>query len=159
VPQPSQHSRPVGMIMPGPIGVIVARLVDVADAIQARLWVTHDTQDARPIRLQHVDNCDPDASAKDLVDQGRSNGRPFALQMWHTLSSCRLDANWWPRRGLSRETVLAVPQVRVAARWISCSRAASIEIQVIGVAGHRSSREIVPCTHQPTTFLRRSRSS
>ena len=32
------------------------------------------------------------------------------------------------RRRLSRETVLAVPQVRVAARWISCSRAASIEM-------------------------------
>jgi hypothetical protein len=54
------------MIMPGPIGVAVARRVGVADAIQARAWVTHDAQDARPIRLQHVDDCDPDASAKDL---------------------------------------------------------------------------------------------
>src|SRR5450631_1186885 len=37
-------------------------------------------------------------------------------------------------------TVLAVPQVRVAARWISCSRAASIEMWwvtgVAGAAGH-----------------------
>ena len=35
-----------------------------------------------------------------------------------------------PRCGhrLRRETVLAVPQVRVAARWISCSRAANIEM-------------------------------
>jgi len=54
------------MIMPGPIGVAVAPLVDVTDLVQARPRVTHDAQDARPIRLQHVDNCDPDASAKDL---------------------------------------------------------------------------------------------
>jgi hypothetical protein len=32
-------------------------------------------------------------------------------------------------------TVLAVPQVRVFARWMSYSRAASIEMQVTGVAG------------------------
>jgi hypothetical protein len=32
-------------------------------------------------------------------------------------------------------TVLAVPQVRVAARWIPCSRGASIEMQVTGMAG------------------------
>jgi hypothetical protein len=31
--------------------------------------------------------------------------------------------------------VLAVPQVRVSARWISCSCAASMEIEVTGVAG------------------------
>jgi DNA-directed RNA polymerase subunit L len=54
------------MITPGPIGVTVARLVDVADVIRARLRITHETQDARPIRLQHIDNCDPDASARDL---------------------------------------------------------------------------------------------
>ena len=51
--------------MTGPIGVTVARLVDVAYAIHAGLRVTHETQDARPIRLQHIDNCDSDASAKD----------------------------------------------------------------------------------------------
>jgi hypothetical protein len=32
------------------------------------------------------------------------------------------------RRMLSHGTVLAVPQFRVSARWISCSRAASIEM-------------------------------
>jgi hypothetical protein len=37
-------------------------------------------------------------------------------------------------RGAASTTVLAVPQVRVAARWISCSRTASIEI------GDRSGR-------------------
>jgi hypothetical protein len=65
------------MIIPGPIGVAVARLVDVANLVQARLPVTHDAQDARPIRLQHVDNCDPDASAKDLrpaMPSPRGNG-------------------------------------------------------------------------------------
>lgn len=36
-------------------------------------------------------------------------------------------------------TVLAVPQVRVFARWMSCSRAASIEMQVTGIGGnHRN---------------------
>ena len=62
------------MIMPGPIGVTVSRLVDMAGAIQARLWVTHDTQHARPIRLQHVDNCNPEASAKDLRATAPSPG-------------------------------------------------------------------------------------
>jgi hypothetical protein len=58
--------------MPGPIGMTMSRLADVADTIQARLWVTHDTHDARPIPLQHVDKCDPDASAKDLRPDGPS---------------------------------------------------------------------------------------
>jgi P-type Mg2+ transporter len=38
-------------------------------------------------------------------------------------------------------TVLAVPQVRVSTRWISCSRGASLEMQDTGVAGIRSSQE------------------
>ena len=52
--------------MPGPAGVTMARLVDVTDLIRARVRGTHDTQDAPPTPLQHIDNCDPDASAKDL---------------------------------------------------------------------------------------------
>jgi hypothetical protein len=43
-------------------------------------------------------------------------------------SVCPLDANYWRCRRLSLGTVLAVPQVRVAARWMSCSRAPSIEM-------------------------------
>jgi hypothetical protein len=39
---------------------------------------------------------------------------------------------WMPTAGvvclLSPGTVLAVPQVRVSARWMSCSRAASLEL-------------------------------
>ena len=52
------------------------------------------------------------------------------------------------------ETVLAVPQVRVSARWISCWRAASIELQVTGVAGtaaHR--RHPDACTGWQRPFL------
>jgi hypothetical protein len=37
-------------------------------------------------------------------------------------------------------TVLAPPQVRVSARWMSCSRAASIEMQVTGVTGTAAPR-------------------
>jgi hypothetical protein len=57
------------MIMSGPIGVAVAA------AIQARLWVTHDTQDARLILLQHVDDYNADASAKDLRPSGSYTAR------------------------------------------------------------------------------------
>jgi hypothetical protein len=57
-------------------------------------------------------------------------------------------------RGLSWETVLAVPQVRVAARWICCSRAASIEIQVTGVARYRRLQEIP--MHAPAETARPS---
>jgi hypothetical protein len=73
--------RPLGMVVPGPIAMTMARLVDVDGTIQARLRVTHDTQDARPIPLQHVDNCDPDASAKDL--------RPDAPSPWDAHISAR----------------------------------------------------------------------
>ena len=68
VPQSSQRSRPVGMTMPRIVGMTMLGLVDVAmlGTIQAGLRITHSTQDARTIRLQHVDNSDPDASAKDL---------------------------------------------------------------------------------------------
>jgi hypothetical protein len=41
---------------------------------------------------------------------------------------------WENRPCRARGTVLAPPQVRVSARWISRSRAASIEMQVTGVA-------------------------
>ena len=55
-------------------------------------------------------------------------------------SACPLDANCWCRR-LARApgTVLAVPQIWVSARWISCLGPASMERQVTGVAGHRRS--------------------
>ncbi len=53
-----------------------------------------------------------------------------------------------------RGTVLAVPQVGVAAQWMSCSRVASIEMQVTGVAGHRKSQEASRCMHQQATSFR-----
>jgi hypothetical protein len=43
------------MIMPVP--------VDVTRATGARLGIAHDAQDARTIRLQHIDNNHPDATA------------------------------------------------------------------------------------------------
>jgi hypothetical protein len=46
-------------------------------------------------------------------------------------------------------TVLAVPQVRGAARWIPCSRGTSIEMQVTGLAGRRGSQGGIPM-HAPT---------
>ena len=58
---------------------------------------------------------------------------------------------------LSLGTVLAVPQVRVSARWMSCSRSASLEMQVTGVARHRKLTGGTPCTHQMTTSHRRDR--
>jgi hypothetical protein len=70
-----------------------------------------------------------EGKARDAED-GRERPPPGAPD-----SVCPLNADCWSRRMLSRETVLAVPQVRVSARWISCSRAASIEMQVTGVAG------------------------
>ena len=74
-------------------------------------------------------------------------------------SSRRLDANYWRRRRLSSRTVLALPQVRVSARWMSCWYTASIEMQVTGVAGHRSSPEVFRCTHRMTTPVPRDLSS
>ena len=68
VPQSSQRSGPRDMIMPRNMGMTMLGLVHVAmpGTIQAGPRITHGTQDARTIRLQHVDNCHPDASAKDL---------------------------------------------------------------------------------------------
>ena len=55
-------------------------------------------------------------------------------------------------------TVLAVPQVRVAARWISCSRAASIEIGDRS-GRRRRSQEASRCAHRLTTSPPRDPSS
>ena len=54
-------------------------------------------------------------------------GRPCACPAIRAATALPDERNA-SRPRLSRETVLAVPQVRVAARWISCSRAASIEM-------------------------------
>lgn len=53
-------------------------------------------------------------------------------------SACQLDANCWCRR-LARVpgTVLALPQIWVSARWISCLGPASIERQVAGTGSAR----------------------
>jgi hypothetical protein len=53
VPEPSQASWPVGVVMPGL--VLVPGLMTMTDL--------HDIQDARIIRLQHVDNSHPGATA------------------------------------------------------------------------------------------------
>ncbi len=64
-------------------------------------------------------------------------------------SRCRLLASSQAEPG----TVLAVPQVRVAARWISCSRAASIEIGGRSGRRRRSQEASQTCaaTGQPST--------
>jgi hypothetical protein len=47
-----------------------------------------------------------------------------------------INVRFQPRSsGFGGGLVLAVLQIRVAARWIPCSRATSIEMQVTGVAG------------------------
>ena len=53
MPEPSQASWPVGVAMPGL--VLVPGLMTMTDL--------HDIQDARIIRLQHVDNSHPGATA------------------------------------------------------------------------------------------------
>ena len=58
---------------------------------------------------------------------------------------------------LSLGTVLAVLQVRVSARWMSCSRSASLELQVTGVARYRKLTGGTPCTHRMATSRRRDR--
>ena len=55
MPKPFDHSWPAGMNMPVPVGVIRAAV--------ASLLIAHDAQDARTIRLQHIDNNHPDATA------------------------------------------------------------------------------------------------
>ena len=57
MPNPFDHSWPVGMNMPVPVGVIRAAV--------ASLLIAHDAQDARKIRLQHINNNHPSAVAKD----------------------------------------------------------------------------------------------
>ena len=57
MPEPSGHSWPAGMNVPVPVGVIQAAV--------ASLLIAHNAQDARGIRLQHLNNNHPDATAKD----------------------------------------------------------------------------------------------
>ena len=57
VPEPVKHPGPAGMNMPVPVGVIRAAV--------ANLLIGHDAQDARRIRLPHIDNNHPNATAKD----------------------------------------------------------------------------------------------
>ena len=56
MPKPADHPRPAGMNMPVP--------VDVIRGAVPSLLITHHAQDARKIRLQHIDNNHPDATAK-----------------------------------------------------------------------------------------------
>ena len=81
VPEPSQRPRPVGLGMTGVMDVRVAGYgpvpglapVNVAGAIRTRLRISHATQDARNIRLQHVNNSDLHASAKHLQQPGQAD--------------------------------------------------------------------------------------
>ena len=57
MPEPFDHSWPAGMNMPVPVGVIGAAV--------ASLRIAHDAQDARRIRLQHLNNNHANATAKD----------------------------------------------------------------------------------------------
>jgi hypothetical protein len=56
MPTPSCYSWPAGVNMPVPVGVTQAAV--------ASLLIAHDAQDARRIRLQHLDNNHPGAPAK-----------------------------------------------------------------------------------------------
>jgi hypothetical protein len=49
---------------PEPSGVNVPRYVGVMRAVRVQVRIAHDAQGARRIRLQHVDNSHPDATAK-----------------------------------------------------------------------------------------------
>jgi hypothetical protein len=56
MPKPVEHSRPAGMNMSVPVGVIQGPVPS--------LQIAHDAQDARRIRLQHINNNHPNAIAK-----------------------------------------------------------------------------------------------
>jgi hypothetical protein len=45
--------------------MIMPAHVDVTRAGRSQLRIAHDTQDARTLRLQHINNNHPDATAKD----------------------------------------------------------------------------------------------
>jgi len=57
VPKPAKHPRPAGMKMPVPVGV--------TRAAAPSLRIAHDAQDARRIRLQHINNNHSNVTAKD----------------------------------------------------------------------------------------------
>lgn len=68
VPEPSQPSWPVSVPRAGLVTVLrlvrMTGLVTVTSVTQAWLRISHDTQDARIIPLQHLDNNHPHATAK-----------------------------------------------------------------------------------------------
>jgi hypothetical protein len=48
--------------------------MSMASVTPARLRISHGIQDARKIRLQHLDNSHPHAAAKDPQQAGRGPG-------------------------------------------------------------------------------------
>ena len=86
VPEPSQPAGAVGVRQPGPVAVVIsmtglvsmAGLVSVASVTPARLRISHGIQDARKIRLQHLDNSHPHAAAKDPQQARRGLGTSWS---------------------------------------------------------------------------------
>jgi hypothetical protein len=84
MPEPSQPAGAAGVRRPGPVAVVMsvtgpvvmslARLVSVASVTRARRGISHGIQDARKIRLQHLDNSHPHAAAKDPQQARRGVG-------------------------------------------------------------------------------------
>jgi len=64
MPEPVDHSWPAAMPMPMPMPMPMVMVMPVG-VTWAGLRIAHEAQDARRIRLQHVNNNHPGAVAKD----------------------------------------------------------------------------------------------
>lgn len=73
VPVPGRVPVAVPLRVRVRVPVAVAGLVDVACATRTRLPISHDTQDARNIRLQHLDNSYRGATANHPQVHGQLN--------------------------------------------------------------------------------------
>ena len=65
-PLPVRRSGPMTGLITGLMTVTVTRTVavPVAGGTRPRLWISHGIQDARNLRLQHLHNSHPGATAK-----------------------------------------------------------------------------------------------
>ncbi len=92
VPEPSPPARPARVRRSGPVNMPVPAgmtgLANVAGAAQDRLGISHGTQDARNLRLQHLHNSHPGATAKD--PQSRQPVTSSSLSSWRT--RCRMSS-------------------------------------------------------------------
>ncbi len=88
---PGPSLGPEAVPLHGPVNV--GRLVNMAIATGTRLRISHATQDACNIRLQHVNNSHPDANANHPQPQ-RQADEPSSLS--------RRRTRWWMSSRMGR---------------------------------------------------------